>query len=106
MSNQSNNVIEHKSAAIVACLFFPLLYFFHDFGVEVVPVSTIVALMFAIPLVIKDAYSNIQTEFFVHERTVTIPFLLILLLINLSFYFMELSNNTHTLISSVDDLVF
>ncbi|NQZ32150.1 MAG: hypothetical protein HRU06_12820 [Oceanospirillaceae bacterium] len=89
ISNQSNNVIEHKSAIIVASIFFPLIYlFYEDFGVEIVPFCTLLALLFAMPIVIKQAYSTIHTNFFTYELTVTIPFLLALLLINVSFYFL------------------
>ena len=88
ISNQSNNVIEHKNAVIVACVFFPLLYFFNDLGVEIVPLSVLIALLFGLLFVIKEAYSSIHTSFFAYERSVTIPFFVILLAINLISYYL------------------
>lgn len=89
VSSQSNHVVEHISASIVAVVFFPVVFFFYDsMGVIVFPFAHILAMLATVPVIARQVYPTIQTGFFRYEKTVMFPALIVLVLVNFSFYWM------------------
>jgi hypothetical protein len=87
ISNQSNHIVEHINALIVAFVYFVcIMIFLDDFGVNVFPLSLLIAMIFVAPFIIKNTYKCIFTSFWKYEKNVFIPALLILILINLVYY--------------------
>lgn len=87
ISNQSNHVVEHINALIVAFVYFVCIYIFYDdFGVNVFPFSLLIAMIFVAPFIINNTYKCIFTSFWKYEKYVFIPVLFIIVLINLIYY--------------------
>ncbi|MDB3957864.1 hypothetical protein N9408_03025 [Opitutales bacterium] len=87
ISNQSNHVVEHINALIVAFVYFVCILIFYDnIGIIVFPFSLLIAMIFVAPFIIKNTYKSIFTSFWKYEKSVFIPALLILVLINLIYY--------------------
>ena len=87
ISNQSNHVIEHINAMIVAVVFFSVVFFFYqDLGINVFPFAQIISMIAVSPFIIRSVYINIHTTFLEYESKVFLPFLGILILINIIYY--------------------
>lgn len=91
ISNQSNNVIEHISAVIVATAYsIFILLFYSYFEILVFPLATIASIFASIPFLIRRAYSSINTSLWEFEKNRAIPMLIILLLINVLYYLLNI----------------
>jgi O-antigen/teichoic acid export membrane protein len=87
VSNQSNKIIEHKNALIVFFFFFSGLMLTHNFlGLLAFPLSQIISLLVAFPLIIKNVYEPLGTNFSKFEKTLLFPGLTILAIINLIYF--------------------
>lgn len=88
ISNQSNNIIEHRNALIVFFVFFGLLTLTYEkFGLLSFPFSHILALLVTSPLIIKNVYVPLGTDFLSFEKKVFIPCFSLLVLLNFIYYF-------------------
>ena len=80
------HVVEHINAIIVGTTYFLVLYFLYDsFGVEVFPLALLVAVLVSMPVIAKQVYPRIRTNFLNYEKTVMFPAFGILILINLTY---------------------
>lgn len=88
LSNQANNVIEHLGAMyglLVYCIF--ILLFFNQLGIYSFPLAIIVSNIITMPIIIKHMYSTLNTTFLKFEKNYFIPALILLILINIFYYF-------------------
>lgn len=87
ISNQSNHVVEHINAIVVAIVFFSVVLLAYDvLGIEVFPLAQTVAMIAVAPFIIKLTYKNLHTTFWQYEKKVFIPLFGVLVLINLIYY--------------------
>ena len=87
ISNQSNHVVEHINAIVVAIVFFSVVLLAYDvLGIEVFPFAQTVAMIAVAPFIIKLTYKNLHTTFWNYEKKVFIPLFGVLILINLIYY--------------------
>ena len=87
ISNQSNHVVEHTNAIIVSIIFFSIIFLYYkSFGVYVFPFAQLVALIVVTPLISRVVYKNIHTTFWEYESKVFLPFLGLLIIVNIIYY--------------------
>lgn len=87
ISNQSNQVVEHINAMVVAIVFFSVVFIFYKtLGIDVFPFAQTVSMIVVAPFIIKLVYKNLHTTFWDYEKKVFIPMCGILTLINLIYY--------------------
>ncbi|SMD34356.1 hypothetical protein SAMN04488029_1964 [Reichenbachiella faecimaris] len=87
ISNQSNNVIEHLNAGMVAVFFFASLYLLYDIlGILVFPMSHIISLIGSMPIIAPMVYKSLHTNFLSYERNKMIPAFIALIVINIIYY--------------------
>ena len=83
VSDQSNNIIEHKNALIIFAVFFTsIMFLYKDLQLLAFPTASLIALLCTIPFIIKQVYKHIDTSFIRFERYVFLPTLALLILIN------------------------
>jgi O-antigen/teichoic acid export membrane protein len=87
ISNQSNHVVEHINAIVVAVVFFTVVFIFYKtLGIEVFPFAQTISMIAVSPFIIKLVYKNLHTTFWQYEKKVFIPLFGILILINSIYY--------------------
>lgn len=90
ISSQSNHVVEHINAIIVAIVFFTIIFFFYKkMGIDVFPFAQMMAMLVVMPFIAKLVYGTLHTNFLAYESRVMFPFFGLLLLINFLYYWLR-----------------
>jgi O-antigen/teichoic acid export membrane protein len=88
LSNQANNVIEHKALLIYSILYFGCLFIFiDDLNMWIFPFALIIAQLGTYIFTLPRSYKSYNTTFFQAEKFSFIPILIILIVINLFYLF-------------------
>ena len=87
ISNQANHVVEHINAIVVGSVFLIVSIIFYPYmGVAVFPFAILCGLIVSSPLLISQVYPTLNCGFWTYEKSVMIPALMILVLLNLIYY--------------------
>jgi len=87
ISNQSNHVVEHINAFVVATVFFLVVFIFYKtMGINVFPFAQTIAMIVVAPFIIKLVYKVLHTSFWQYEKKVFLPMFCILVFINLIYF--------------------
>ena len=87
IANQSNHVVEHINAIIVAIVFFSIIFLFYTkLGINVFPFAQTIAMIVVMPFIAKLVYHTLNTNFITYEKRVMFPIFGILILINLIYF--------------------
>jgi hypothetical protein len=87
ITNQSNNILEHIAVIFYSSSFFIFIYLFYSELQEMVfPLATITGVTFASIMTFRRAYKTFNTTFWNFERRVMFPVLILLIIINITYY--------------------
>ena len=88
LANQANQVIEHKNILIYAVSYFFFLFLFiKDMSMWVFPTAMIIAQIISLLFIVNRSYKLYNTKFIEAEKMSFIPVYVILLVINLIYFF-------------------
>lgn len=90
VSNQANYILDYITVPIGGAVFFAIIVLFRSAGINIYPLAQVISIIAISPIIITRFYKVIKTNFIVYEKSVFLPALLLLCIINLIVYFKEI----------------
>lgn len=90
VSNQANYILDYITVPIGGAVFFIIILFFKDFGVNIYPLAQAISIIAISPIIITKFYKVIKTNFVSYEKDVFLPVLVLLCIINLIVCFQDI----------------
>ncbi|MEM7487243.1 MAG: hypothetical protein AAF348_18700 [Bacteroidota bacterium] len=91
VSNQANYILDYITVPVGGVVFFMIIIFFNDVGVNIYPLAQAISIVAISPIIIAKYYRVIKTNFVSYEKDVFLPVLALLSIINIIMFFKDIS---------------